>query len=782
MRSLLFVMAVACAAACARCADRVVSVEARDLDGAGADATDVLSSVSVAAGDELSQEALSRDVRALLDTGRFGYAGAEVSRTEGGARVTYAVRRRLRMRGEAAVAGASAMSESKVRKLLGLEAGDYVDGAVLAERAQRVRDEYRKRHRPEARVTAEAAPAGGGYADVTVSVEEGPRRKVRGYAFEGNASVPGPELRASFGDRPWWDPRGWFADDPLTPQALEEARRKAEAVYRARGFLDARVSAPEERDLGGGRSEMVFRVEEGEPCTASSVSVRGVSAFPAPELEGAARGALQPGSPCGTGGLEAAERAVRDYYGDRGYADTRVRATVLPDPGRPGSVSVSLDVREGERCRVRRVVIRGNNVTADRVIRREVLVSPGEEYNEGRAALSERRVRNLGYFERVRHYTENPGDDGARDLVYEVEEKRTGSFMVGAGFSSVDMAVGFAEVQQSNFDILNWPTFTGGGEKARAGVEIGERRQTAEASWTQPWLFGLPVALTLEAHRRMRWYDEWDETRTGGGAGLSYPVALGRVGVRYRLERVDMDDVDKAHWYLDREDMVESTPDDGDWDSRYFRRQKSLYGGNLDSVWRLYWSLDTRDSAFVPRRGVLADVFGEVADGGVGDNEFWRAGLSYRQWVELPWWGHVLSLKGRLETVDSQSGELPVYERLFLGGPRTVRGVEYRDMGPKLYGHEGRRHAAVGGKTLLLVTPEYTVPVFRGVRFAVFSDIGSLSPDEADPEVSDVEVTVGCGLRIDIPGFPIRLDFAKPVKDDDGDTDEEVFSFLIGFE
>jgi outer membrane protein insertion porin family len=118
-----------------------------------------------------------------------------------------------------------------------------------------------------------------------------------------------------------------------------------------------------------------------------------------------------------------------------------------------------------------------------------------------------------------------------------------------------------------------------------------------------------------------------------------------------------------------------------------------------------------------------------------------------------------------------------------LGGPRTVRGVEYRDIGPKVYrGRGGSRHAPIGGQTLALATAEYTIPVFKAVRFATFMDVGSIGEDAFDPELSDVCVSLGVGLRIDIPGFPIRFDFAKPVVDDDSYTDEEFFSFSIGFE
>ena len=761
-------------------AEVVKNVRARSVDNANDDMSDVLAMVGVKAGEELTQENLSRDVKSLLDSSRFSAVNAEVAKVDGGVDVIYNVRRRLRYQEPLTITGAKELSERKIIKVSKLANGDYVDEPIVAKAVQAVKAEYCKNHYPDATVDFKIAPEGNsGFCKITFEINEGERRKVVRYMFDGNTSIETGELRASFGDRPWYDPRGWFTDAPLTDLALEDARRAAEEVYHRKGFLDARVEFPTENKLGDGKSEMVFKVVEGDLYSVDTTKVRGVTLFPVSELERVAATALPKDATAGSESLDAASRALCDYYGDRGYVDTQAKISRETVVGHPGRLALTFDVREGVRAKIGKIIIRGNTVTKDKVIRREIMVSPGEDYNAAKVSRSQRRVQNLGYFGDVRYYTEKTGEEGVRDLVYEVEEKRTGSFMVGVGFSSVDNVIGFLEVQQNNFDILNWPNFTGGGQKARAGIELGDRRQTAEVEWTQPWLFDRPMALTVEAHRRLRWYDEYDEIRTGASVGLSYPVRLGRLGFRYTLEQVEMDDVDGGSWYTSASGDGDSTPG-GAKDNKYFKWQEDEYGGNIESVGRIYWTVDTRNNAFVPTRGVLSSVFGEMSEGGLGDNEFWHVGVNYKQWWTLPWGRHVLSLRGRYETVDAYSGDLPIYDRLFLGGPRTVRGAEYRDIGPKLF--RGGDHAAIGGKSMLLITPEYTIPVFKAVRFAVFSDIGSLSEDEFAADFSDIYMSVGCGIRIDIPGFPIRLDFAKAISEDDDYTDDEVFSFMIGFE
>ncbi len=773
------------AAAWVMAADNTVKeVKVRVLDQFGTDATDVLSFCNVTAGSELSQEALSKDVRALLDTQRFGYAGVELEKMDGGIRVVYVVKRRYRFQEPLAIKGADYLSERKIRKLSDLKSGDYIDEPVLAARVSKIRDEYVKKYFPDVKVTTEIQPIEGsaGSANVTFTIEEGERAKIRKYRFTGNPSIPDEDLRSSFGQRPWYDPRGWFTDTPVSAQDLEDARKQAEEVYQNRGYLDAKVAPPTKEKVKKDKVDVVFEVKEGDVYSVESTAIRGVKLFPENEVLASSR--LKADAVAGQKLIDDAAKDIRDYYGSRGYIDTLVRPIKETVPGKPGRMAITFDVREGELVYIRNIIIRGNNTTKDKVIRREVLVNPGEIMNEPRIERSENRLKNIGYFANVRHYTEQANQPGTRDLVYEVEEQRTGNFMVGAGFSTVDNLVGFMEITQSNFDILNWPNFTGGGQKARLGLEVGSRRQTTEVSWTEPWFLDRPLALTVEAYRRMRWYDQYDEIRTGASAGLSYPVKVGRVGARYTLELVQMDDVEHGEWYLDPEGETDSTPETWNGEANdYFKWQEDEYGDAINSVVRLYWAHDTRDQAFVPTKGYQTTVFGEGSEGSIGDNEFYKMGANYRHWFQMPWYKHVLSLRGRLETVDAYSGDVPIYEKLFLGGPRTIRGVEYRDIGPKVYrGNGSDAHAPIGGQTLALATAEYSIPVFKAVRFATFMDVGSLGEDAFDPELSDVCVTAGIGLRIDIPGFPIRFDFAKPFVEDDDYTDEEFFSFAIGFE
>lgn len=769
------VIAAFLAAGVAAAADTIREVQVRQLDTFAANPGDVLSFCSAKPGATVSQADLSRDVRALLDTGRYGYAGVEIVAVDGGVRVVYVVKRRYRYVAPAAISGVSHVSESRVLEWLDLQEGAFLDEQLLAVKCAKVRDEYVKRYYPKVTVTADlqAIDATNGLAKVSVKINEGPRAKIDDFLFEGNTSLPDSDLRATFGQRPWYDPRGWFSETPYDDQRLEEAREKAREAYLDKGYLDVKVAEPRRQPDGAGKVDIVFAVEEGQPYTVDGIAVSGVTLFPTNEVLAAAR--LEAGAVAGRSAIQNAVKGVRDFYGSRGYIETGVRPVIETPAGRPGKASIRFDVREGQLVRIRNIVIRGNTRTKDKVVRREIAdkVSPGEVMNEPLIERSENRIKNLNYFSEVRHYT-SPGEvENERDLVFEVKEQRTGNFMIGAGFSSVDNLVGFAEITQSNFDIGNWPYFTGGGQKARAGFEIGSTRQTVELSWTEPWFLDKPMALTTELYRRMRGYDEYDDIRTGASAGLAYPVAVGRVGFKYTLEQIELDDVSEGRYY----DSARWRP--GKFVDPY--RFTDEPDSALNSALRVYWSYDTRDQSFVPTRGMQATLFGEVGGTALGgDNDVYSLGATVRRWFPLPWGRHVLSLRARAETVDAYTGEVPIYDRLFLGGGRTVRGFEYRSVGPQVIGRDREWHP-IGGQTLLNAGAEYTIPVFKSVRIAGFGDIGSLGADSFSADFSNYAASVGVGLRIDIPGFPVRLDYAVPVVTPENAGTSAVV-FWIGFE
>ena len=253
---------------------------------------------------------------------------------------------------------------------------------------------------------------------------------------------------------------------------------------------------------------------------------------------------------------------------------------------------------------------------------------------------------------------------------------------------------------------------------------------------------------------------------------------VGRLGLDYQLDHTELSDLateEELVLYDDPSQTYSFTEEDDDY---------------VSSTMKLNWTYDTRNSPFAPSRGSRVNAFASLSGGPFGfDNEIYSLGATGKQYFPL-WRGHVLKLSGRVEVVDGYGSDdsVPIDDRLFLGGGRTVRGFKYREVGPKavLPGADASSSAywAIGGKTLLMGTAEYTVPLrfAKVIRLAAFYDAGNVWSDAYDLDVSDLATAAGVGIRLDMPGFPIRIDYARALEADDELTRKEPWVIWIGYD
>ena len=791
------------------CASEVTEVRVKALDGFGGDTSAVVSRCQTKVGETYDPVVLTRDVNALKDSGEFEEISADAQRDAVGVGVTFFVKRKMRFAGPLAVQGNVEFSESKVAKESELKDGYLYGEADLASAVAKVRQAYQQKHYPDAKVAYKTEVIGGNDVRVTFLVDEGTQQKVGRYVFDGASHaedvsawsflVPGyelapdrfdvAELHAAIEDFPWWNPTGWFTDSPVTKDQQAQCCDKIAAVYRNHGYLDVKVSGPERVPTEDGKVDVVFRVFEGLQYTVGESSIKGLTRY--------SEAAVKEKSDLPPPGVIAGEQTLADAAhrievavgsGDLGLADTHVVPKRIPTADAT-TVNVVYQVSEGVPVVINDVKIRGNDYTKDKVIRREIALGPGDRMLADRAERSQKRLENLDYFSRVRYYLEptGKGKDEAgveyRDLVYEVEEKNTGSFMVGIGASTVDSVYISAEVNQNNFDLFA-PSklFRGAGQKGRVYLAWGPRYQSAEIGFVEPHFLNRLLELSVDIYRRLRWYDEYDLIRTGAMASLTYPVKFwptwepfGRLGIGLSGEYIEFDEVDNGYYAY--ENRI----------GRLYQEEERQYGDALEPVIHLFWVKDSRNNFRIPTRGHRTKVYGDIAP--AGDNQYWRLGLHHRSYFNV-WkrFNHVFMVGLRAETIDAFSDEVPIYNRMFLGGPRSIRGIRYRYVAPmaRHVSYDGTPRgdswSPWGGQTLFCMNFEYTIPIVKMLRLAVFSDLGSVGEDVCDLDFSDTFAwTGGLGLRLDIPMFPIRLDFAVPFKTPEH-AEEEVFSFIVGYD
>ncbi len=728
-------------------------------------AEQVLAQVSARVGQELNRAALSEDIRALQRSGLYSYAETRLEPTaDGGAILWFRVAGRPKIR-NLTIAGAEVLGNKKVRTLMEIGSGDRVDNARLGEKAQKVRDSYRKEFFPETKVTWTFTPVADQpeFTDVAIRVAEGRRAVVRRIRFPGARHVSPGALRkvmtqkqsswlSFFNNAGTYEPGNLLAD--------REAIRKA---FMDLGYLGAQVGEPTFVYVGRKKIDVFFSVAEGPRYALARWDVAGLARFPSNEV---ARGVAMP--PDGTARLADIQRnaqAIRDFYGSRGYIKTEVDPRLALDTN-AATAAVSYQVREGTLAYVQNVEIRGNSETKDKVIRREIGVVPGDVYNEVKIRASENRVRNLNYFSFVNTYPESTAISNRYNLVFDVEEQRTGQFMVGAGYSSEDSLIGYIELKQGNFDLFNWPRFSGGGQKLTLRAQAGTKRNDLELTFIEPWFLDRPLSLGLDLFQRNAEYfsDEYDQKNVGGAVTLGKRLfTFDRVNWIYGLENIEIQDVaTNASASIQAEE-----------------------GSRIKSYGTVELIRDTRDRTFIATRGFRGSVAATLAGGPFGgETDTYQLSLRASQFVPL-WFGHVLNLRGWTSLVNEygDSDQVPLFDRVFMGGTRTVRAFKYRQVGPKDEDEE-----PLGGRSGACGTVEYTIPIVDMVRLALFYDVGVVwrdlyNEDPGEKIVGDGELCdgYGVGVRFDFPMFPIQLDYAWTIRTDDYNDDNGRFNFFIGY-
>lgn len=715
--------------------------------------------MSTKAGTQYRAERLDNDIKTLYESGLVDdvrFLAESVGATS--VKVIAEVLTRPAMAGVGFV-GNSVFSDKKLARETELTAGGALSDAEILAARRNIEEYYRGYGYPDVLVTHRTQDTGqAGTSDLIFVIDEGAKNEIRRIRFEGNTVFTTPELKKEMKTKE----KGWFSF--LTKSGRFESDQLAndlDAVldyYRSNGYLRASSPGIRRDPVGDGRVDLVIPIEEGEKYTVAGVSFGKMKVFRPEELYPSMT--LQGGDAYSSKKMREDIKTIRSFYGSRGYADAAVTPDI--DDAGPNLVNVKYQISEGSRYRVGRVNIQGNTKTKDKVIRREVPLKPGDWFNTVELETTEARLKNLQYFSEV-EASGTPGGNGYRDVDILVEETNTGSIGVGVGFSSIDNIVGFLTLEQSNFDIMNPWRFTGGGQRFAMNIRAGAERSEFGMSLTEPWFLDQKLALGGELFYRQSSYfsDEYEQSNVGGAIFIRKPLTTkSSLKVEYRLEQVGID--------VERGASALFQKEDGDY---------------LRSAVSFNYIYDNRDSTITTRRGEKVDI-GLTFAGGLlgGDVDTVTLSAQGAKYWNLRW-DSILSINGELAFVDGYSDDPPIFERMFLGGGRTLRGFEFRDIGGVR--DPGRSDEVLGGQSLFFASVEYSVPIIEIVRGAVFFDAGWVNEDSWNPAPEDIYSSVGVGLRLKLPvsPVPLALDYAVPVTVPDDEADKGgQFNFYLNYE
>jgi outer membrane protein insertion porin family len=553
----------------------------------------------------------------------------------------------------------------------------------------------------------------------------------------------------------WFNPVQWFTSaGRVDEDAMAGDVFRLRRLYADAGYLDTEVSGPELVPAGRRRVDAVYRVREGRQYTLSGVRVSGAEKIPSAELERVLR--VRPGQLASRNQIDDAAGVLLDYYGNRGYVRTSVDPVIDPD-AKAGQADLTFRIREGEVARIRDIRILGNVQTHDKVIRRELVVEPGQIFHRSRIRSSERRLMNLGYFATVFSFPEPTADPAYNDLVFQVEEQRMGQANVGAGFSSIDSFTTIFELSHGNMDLTGWPP-VGAGQKLRLRGTLGTRRTDVSLSFIEPYFLDRRLSLGTDLFRSDLRFEsnDYNIRRTGGEVSLTHPLGrFNRIRGAYGLEEVSVYDVE-------------------DTASPIIRAEE---GDRLKSSLSMSLSHESRDQLWAPTRGNTSRLMTGVAGGPLGaDVDWYRAEFQTAQYIPVAS-NHVLLLRGRIAGIREfgDSDSVPIFDRLFLGGPLNVRAFKYREVGPV-----DEEEEPVGGRALAFASAEYLIRLGRMVRLSAYVDGGQVWSDAFSYDLR-WNSGYGFGVYIDLPMLPLKFFYAWPIDAEEyNQHDGGVFSFLMG--
>ncbi len=745
-------------------------------------------------GGDFDDAMIDRDYRALYRTALFEYIQIKQEQVEANTfNFIIEVTPKYRVRA-VKFEGNVKEKTSRLEKEVKTRANLALDERQAKEDAEKLREFYQKAGYNQVQVTQTIdLDRAGGFGTVVFKIREGAKVKIADVKFVGNAHIKAAKLKGEMETKKWWmfswlTGSGRYKDDQF-----DDDLDKLRDYYREQGFLDVEIGADKVRFEYPKPDRLLLTIEvnEGRQYHIGEVSFSGNKLYTSALLRRVAR--QKTGFIFTPSKLDKDEERLRDFYGKDGYIETRVHLIRKPNL-ESGNIDVEYQILENERFNVESIVIEGNTKTKSTVILRELVLGPGDVFSTVLEKISKLRLENTRFFDSVDVSEQETAGNipGRRNLRVAVREGRTGNLTFGAGFSSLERATLFTEVSQSNFDMFNRRSFfQGDGQKFRLRLQLGSRSSEAVLSFEEPYFLQKQLRLGFSIFRTSSEYNStfYTEIDTGAEVYLSkrlFELVEGRISYTYQI--VDIKDVSstassviqdlagnnalsKVSFQLlrDTRDKIINTTS-----GNYMQFDTAIAGGPLGgSKINNFYSFEFRGSQFFPVFETQAQVLSLRLRGGVIDS----FGDSNKQYPQK-------NLDGSLAK-DVNGNQLyftpgvAYYNKFYLGGPTTLRGYEFRDVSPRDTAGE-----PIGGKTYGFFSAEYSMDIVSPIRWALFYDAGFVNKGAYDFSPVNYNDNFGIGLRLQVAGSPLSLDFGIPLtgsKDSTGTTNKKGNQFNFSF-
>ena len=724
----------------------------------------VMSAIRTRKGLPFSQRTADEDIRRLFSLGKFDDISVETEAVPEGIRVTYKLSESPVVK-KIAIKGNRKLKSKYLKVDMNLRTGQVLQYHLLKLDEDQILEKYHRKGYANAEVRAEVSQDG---SLVTFQIQENPRVYIERIQFRGNKSVKDRRLRKQMKTGRKRFPSFIFTGT-YDPDKVRSDVFAVQEYYHEQGWLDAVVAHEIQYDDKREGIRLVIHVEEGERYYVDTITIRGNTVYAEAEIRKLLQ--LREGEPFLAQALRDDVATFRRLYGEQGYIESKLSRRVVHRPDAP-RVAITFQIDEGIRYYIEKIKIGGMQRIQDRIIRRELTIYPGERFNTSLIDDSVRRLKNTGFFEMesadaVAVDYEKGSRADTKNLLIDVKEGKVGDISFGVGASSNTGIFGDITFTHRNFDIFDWPrdakdlftgnAFVGGGHVLSIRLRPGFKRRDYLLSFENPSVYDSPYSFGTSAFYRERFWSEYDETRIGGTLSGGRRLARDLVArLTLKFDNIDISSVDT------------SAPQDA----------KDVKGKHDRLGLELAFEYDKRDSRFLPSKGYLLSTSLEGTTLDVKVVRFNLSGSKYLTVGNFRGWGkHILSLRASMGSVVGYSGGVPIFERFFVGGANSLRGFDYRGVGPV----DRVTNDQIGGKYMALAGLQYSIPIVKNiVRGHTFLDTGTTENSVGD--LSEFRAAWGVGVELRFPVFrylPITFDFGFPIVKKAHD-DTELFSFTMG--
>ena len=682
----------------------------------------ILGAMQTREGESISPARLREDLKAVYKMGYFTDVKFDVSDTPEGRILTVLVQEKPAIK-EIIVKGNHKIKKDKILEVTDIKPFSVANETAIRENINKIVNLYRDKSYYEAKVTYRLVPVTNTEVNLVLVIDEGGKMLVKEIKFEGNKTVKRKELLKVMETKEKNILSFVTSDGKLSKDILDRDGEKIAAYYFNHGHIKAKVGEPK-IEVKDKWIYITIPIEEGPQYKVGKVDFSGelledkaklLEKMQLPKEKVYSRETVQ---------MDLT--TLSDFYADFGYANADI-TPLIKENEQDLSVNITFDIHKGKKIYFDRIDIAGNIKTRDKVIRRELRVYEQELFSATKLKESTKNLRRLEYFEDV-NFSTSPGSAPDRmNLKITVKERPTGTFGVGAGYSTQDRLVGLVEISQNNL--------FGRGQQLKVQGILGAISHRARLSFTEPYLFDRPLSAGIDAFNWERKYTEYTRLSTGGVLRLSHPLRwqYTRLYGIYRFENVHLKDL-------------------GLYPSQTLLEASRIHNTSAIGV---VLRRDSRDAQFAPTTGSDNSINIEMAGLG-GDTAFMRY-VAETGWYFPLMWKTVGVIHSRIGYMTKLSwGALPAYEKFYLGGIDSIRGFKYADISPR----DPITRERIGGNKFTQINVEYRFPLFKklGVMGTIFFDAGNVY-SEKQALFSSMRTSVGAGFRWFSPMGPLRVEW-----------------------